>query len=379
MNIRTIYTFVIAIFFMTISCKSETKNTGINEVKKEVIADNESAVINTETTILITDEVTEASTKKVETKSADAQLDAKTPSKTKQAKDKVDTKPSNSPIKPTTNESTTIPEKPVLKDEIILDDKPVSPKNDKVEVVKQEVEKVEKPKKPSKNTKPENPVLYDIPVGYPNHKLFDGFLGAFVSNSGVVNYSGMKKKEADLNAYLTSLEKTKFNTRWSRSEKLSFWINAYNAYTIKLILDNYPVKKITDLYGGKPWDKKWIKLDGKTLSLNNIENDIIRPEFKEPRIHFAVNCAAKSCPPILNSAFTASNLEKKLQSQTKKFINNTQHNTLGKSEITISKIFDWYGADFGNVASFVAKYANSTVKPTAKIKFNEYDWALNGK
>ena len=267
------------------------------------------------------------------------------------------------------------PEKPIIehKDEILIESKSTEVK------VKDAVVKTEKPEKPKTETKPEKPVLYDVLVGFPNHKLFDDFLKTYVSKSGVVNYSGMKKHEAKLDAYLTSLEKTKITTTWSRNEKLAFWINAYNAYTIKLILDNHPVKKITDLDGGKPWDKKWIKLDGKTLSLNNIENDIIRPVFKEPRIHFAVNCAAKSCPPILNAAFTAVTLEKQLESQTKKFVNNSQHNTLGKSEITISKIFDWYGDDFGDVASFVAKYANSTVKPTAKIKFNEYNWALNGK
>ena len=228
-------------------------------------------------------------------------------------------------------------------------------------------------------TKPEKPIIVDVPVGYPNHKLFDSFLGKYVSNSGNVNYAEIKKNEASLDAYLITLENTKFNTTWSREDKLAFWINAYNAYTIKLILNNYPVAKITDLHGGKPWDHKWIKLTGKTLSLNNIENDIIRPEFKEPRIHFAVNCAAKSCPPILNAAYTAGNLESKLESQTKKFVNNSAFNTLGKSEITISKIFDWYGSDFGDVASYIARYAETAVKPTAKVKFKEYDWNLNGK
>jgi hypothetical protein len=267
------------------------------------------------------------------------------------------------------------PEKPIIekKDEILTE-------TNSTEVeINEDVVKAEKIEKPKTETKPEKPVLYDVLVGFPNHKLFDEFLKTYVTKSGVVNYSGMKKQEDRLTEYLTSLKKTKITTTWSRNEKLAFWINAYNAYTIKLILDNYPVKKITDLHGGKPWDVKWIKLDGKTLSLNNIENDIIRPVFKEPRIHFAVNCAAKSCPPILNAAFTAGTLEKQLESQTKKFINNNQHNTLGKNEITISKIFDWYGGDFGDVASYIAKYANGTVKPTAKVKFNEYNWELNGK
>ena len=372
---------------MISSCKSETKNTISNEVKKEVVKDNKSATNPSKIATQSTNEITETSTVTTEPKNTDTKNEGqntavnetrvklKTQVPKKQVKQKVITKPNSSPIRPSKSDSTPKSEKPKIKDEINLDNNSVNTKNEKEEAI----DKIEKSGKPSNNTKPEKPVLYDVPVGYPNHKLFDGFLGAHVSSGGTVNYSGMKKKEADLDAYFTSLEKTKITTAWSRNDKLAFWINTYNAYTIKLILNNYPVNKITDLYAGKPWDYKWIKLDGKTLSLNNIENDIIRPDFKDPRIHFAVNCAAKSCPPILKSAFTASNLEKQLESQTKKFINNNQYNTLGKSEIVVSKIFDWYGSDFGNVASFISRYADITVKPTAKVKFNEYDWSLNGK
>jgi len=217
-----------------------------------------------------------------------------------------------------------------------------------------------------------------VKISVPNHKAFDALLSKYVSASGVVDYKGLKSSEAALDGYLKTLESLKPSNSWGREEQLAFWINAYNAYTVKLILDNYPVKSITDLHGGKPWDHKWIKLNGKTLSLNNIENDIIRPDFNEPRIHFGVNCAAKSCPPLLNKAFTAGNLDSQLESQTKKFINNSAHNTLGKKNITVSKIFDWYGKDFGNVAAFVSRYADN-VQADAKVSFNEYDWALNGK
>lgn len=216
-------------------------------------------------------------------------------------------------------------------------------------------------------------------VSIPNHKAFDALLSKYVSASGNVDYKGLKASEAKLDGYLKGLESLKPSSSWGNEEQLAFWINAYNAYTIKLILNNYPVKSITDLHGGKPWDHKWINLDGKKLSLNNIENDIIRPVFKDPRIHFAVNCAAKSCPTLLNKAFTAGNLERQLESQTKKFINNTAFNSLGKKSITISKIFDWYGKDFGDIGAFVSRYADQTVKPDAKVNFNEYDWALNGK
>ena len=87
-------------------------------------------------------------------------------------------------------------------------------------------------------------------------------------------------------------------------KKMAYWINVYNAFTIKMIVDNYPVSSITKLHGGKPWDVKWIELGEKKYSLNEIEHNILRPQFKDARIHFAVNCAAQSCPPILNKAWT---------------------------------------------------------------------------
>lgn len=231
----------------------------------------------------------------------------------------------------------------------------------------------------TKTEKPVKPPMTGTVVGLPNHKLFDKLLNKYVTAAGLVDYSALKSNVAQLDAYIATLETSNISSTWSREEKLAFWINAYNAYTIKLILNNYPVQKITDLHGGKPWDHKWIKLDGKTLSLNNIENDIIRPTFKDPRIHFAVNCAAKSCPPLLNAAFEPSTLSAQLESQTKKFINNPKYNTLDKSAITVSKIFDWYGVDFGDVATYIAKYASTIVKPSATVSYSEYDWSLNGK
>jgi len=158
---------------------------------------------------------------------------------------------------------------------------------------------------------------------------------------------------------------------------MSYWINAYNAFTVKLIVDNYPLKSITKLENGKPWDKKWIKLGGKTYSLNNIENDILRPTYKDARIHFAVNCAAKSCPPLLNKAWTSRNLESNFERQAKAFINNNTYNKIGGNEIEISKIFEWYAVDFGNIVKYVNKYASTKADAKAKVKYMEYNWDLN--
>jgi len=113
------------------------------------------------------------------------------------------------------------------------------------------------------------------------------------------------------------------------------------------------------------------------LSLNDIENVIIRPTFKDARIHFAVNCAAKSCPPLLNKAYTASNVQSLLESQTKKFVNNAALTTITPDAVTISKIFDWYGEDFGDLITYLNKYSSTKINAGAKVNFMEYDWSLN--
>jgi len=163
---------------------------------------------------------------------------------------------------------------------------------------------------------------------------------------------------------------------WSRNEALTYWLNAYNAYTLKLILNNHPVKSITDLHGGKPWDVKWIKLDGKTYSLNQIEHDIIRPRYKDPRIHFAVVCAATSCPPLASYAFDADIVNRQLDRLARSFINNKKFNQT-EDEVKISKIFDWYGEDFGDVRTYLNKYLDTDIPEGTEIGYAEYDWALN--
>lgn len=246
-----------------------------------------------------------------------------------------------------------------------------------IDPIKDKKEIETKPEKEVETEKPDKPERIEKIVGFPSHIMLDGLLKKHVSPSGAVNYKGLKADEASLDKYFVMLESNTPGTTWNRNQELAYWINVYNAYTIKLILNNYPLKSITNLHGGKPWDVKWIKLDGKTLSLNNIENDIIRPKYNEPRIHFAVNCAAKSCPPLLNGAYMAKTLDSQLESQTKKFVNNPAFNKLEKNAIQVSKIFDWYGEDFGDIASFVMRYADKTVKPSAKVTYMEYDWNLN--
>lgn len=210
-----------------------------------------------------------------------------------------------------------------------------------------------------------------------DHSAWETLLQKHVTVEGKVNYAGFKADKAKLQAYLDQLAAHPVQADWSRAEKMAYWINAYNAFTIKLIVDNFPVNSITDLHGGKPWDVKWIKLGDTTYSLNQIENDIIRPQFKDARIHFAVNCAARSCPPLLNHAWTAGNLERYLDQQTRAFINNARYNSIKAKKVSVSKIFEWYGGDFGNLVAFLNKYSETSIDNKAEVGFQEYDWALN--
>jgi hypothetical protein len=207
-----------------------------------------------------------------------------------------------------------------------------------------------------------------------SHEIWDQLLQKYVSKTGKVNYNGLKGEMSQLDSYIKLLNSTYPNEKWSRNEQLAYWINVYNANTVKLILVNYPIKSITDL--GKPWDKKFINVGKISYSLNQIENEIIRPVFQEPRIHFAVNCAAKSCPPLLNEAFTAEKLNNQLDKQTRAFINSSA-NKIAERNVEVSKIFDWYGEDFGELIAYLNKYATTPINESAKISFKEYDWALN--
>jgi hypothetical protein len=209
----------------------------------------------------------------------------------------------------------------------------------------------------------------------PSHEAFDVLLKKHVSADGKVNYKNFQADKIALDGYIKKLADNAPQDSWSKNDKLAYWINAYNALTIKTIITNYPLSKITDLDAGKTWDVKRFTLGNKKLSLNDIENTILRP-MGDARIHFAINCAAKSCPPLLNKAFTAVNVNDLLESRTKSFINSSA-NTLKTNEIKLSKIFDWYGKDFGNIVAFINKYAKTQVNATAKISFNEYDWRLN--
>ena len=208
-----------------------------------------------------------------------------------------------------------------------------------------------------------------------DHSAWNDLLKKHVSATGKVNYKTFKADLELLDAYMRSLNEGAPTEAASKEDRLAYWINAYNAVTVRLIITNYPVSSITKLDGGKTWDVKRYTNGGKKLSLNDIENTILRP-MGDARIHFALNCAAKSCPPLLNEAFTSENVNKLLEQRTRQFINSSR-TVIEKDEVKVSKIFDWYGKDFSNVVEFVNKYAKTKAAKTAKVTFVDYDWSLN--
>jgi hypothetical protein len=220
-----------------------------------------------------------------------------------------------------------------------------------------------------------------------SHALFAELLKQHVAN-GAVDYRGFKKDEAELDKYLGQLERV--NTGGlSRDEQLAFYINAYNAWTIKLILSGYPgAKSIKDLGGllGSPWKKQICRIDGKLMSLDGIEHGIIRPRFQDPRIHFAVNCASKSCPPLASEPYRGETIDAQLDAAARAFINDPARTRLEGDTLHVSMIFKWYGDDFkGGVPAFIQKYADGELKKGllargegVKIAYLDYDWSLNG-
>lgn len=210
------------------------------------------------------------------------------------------------------------------------------------------------------------------------HQGFDQLLKKYVSTAGAVNYAGFKKDRVELDSYLKFLSKSVPTKVSTKDEKLAYWMNAYNAFTIKLVVNKYPVSSIKDI-SSKPWDIKFIKLADKTYSLNDIEHEILR-KMNDPRIHVGINCASVSCPKLSNRAFTAANVNEELNKLVRVFLMDKSKNRIKQDEIAISKIFSWFKDDFtqkGTLIDWINAYADIKVKPTAKVSYLKYDWNLN--
>ena len=231
------------------------------------------------------------------------------------------------------------------------------------------------------------------------HDDFDRLLRTYVRDPGV-DYASWHAHEADraaLETYLEILQSLDPSTL-ERNDRLAFWLNLYNATTLDLILDHYVDAKgrtlasIKDLGGllSSPWEKELVTVRGRALSLNAIENEIIRPEFEEPRIHFALNCAAVSCPPLSPFAYDGGHLEEQLETATVRTITDLAWVDLracgaySSGKLRLTKIFDWYGDDFGGkdgTRKFLERYlprASFALRNDGcDVDYLPYDWSLN--
>lgn len=239
-----------------------------------------------------------------------------------------------------------------------------------------------------------------------DHSPWDTLLGQYVLevNEGratQVDYAGFKRDEEALNRYLAGLSavpRDEFDA-WTRDEQLAFLINAYNAFTVALVASEYPdIDSIKDIGGlfRSPWKREFIPLFGTRVSLDNIEHDMIRgwDRFQEPRIHFAVNCAAIGCPALRGEAYQGNILEQQLDQGTRAFLSDRSRNYVDGNRLWVSSIFDWYEEDFergwGGVDSleqFLSRYPDELgmdaeqvqrlLAGELRIRNLRYDWDLN--
>ena len=227
-----------------------------------------------------------------------------------------------------------------------------------------------------------------------DHSDWDGLLGRYLSskNNDVNRFAYKTVSKADhgkLKGYIDSLANTKIGS-YNRDEQRAFWINLYNALTIEVILQHYPIQSIRDISSGfftsGPWSKELVTVEGETLTLDDIEHRILRPIWKDPRLHYAVNCASIGCPNLQPQAFTASNTEAMLKNAASEFINHPRAARVTSSgKLQVSSIYEWFGDDFGGekgVLAHLRQYAkpglSSELKDITEIDGDHYDWTLNG-
>jgi len=218
------------------------------------------------------------------------------------------------------------------------------------------------------------------------HALYANVLGEYVKD-GSVNYAGIKSDPDNLKNYLnqtSAITKEKFYT-WTREQQLAFLINVYNAETMDIVQENYPVVSIKDIAkdSGGPWEQPVVQIFGENITLNALEHKIIRKNYPEPRIHFALVCAAKGCPVLIDKPYLGETLKDQLEDQTRVFLADTQKNSIDTKTKTLnlSPVFDWFSEDFvkesGSVIAFVNPYLGGKAGNDFKIEYTSYDWTLN--
>jgi hypothetical protein len=238
-----------------------------------------------------------------------------------------------------------------------------------------------------------------------SYSVYDGLLKKYVTQQGRVDYAGLKAAPGALERFLGSIAEVprkQFDT-WTESRQLAFLINLYNAATLKLIIDHYPVDSIKNIGGffRSPWDIAFIRLFDATITLNHLEHGILRKHYREPRIHMALVCAAKGCPPLRNEAYTAEKLDSQLEDQSFRYLASAAGLRIDRREnvVYMSSIFKWYGDDFRDVytpehgfdglnkteravANFCSRHLSAAAarfleKGGYDIEYLDYDWSLN--
>lgn len=226
----------------------------------------------------------------------------------------------------------------------------------------------------------ENPFSGESQDSPPSHARWDTLVRAHVTADGWVDYEGFLQDRAQLEAYLQILGDHTPGENWGREAQLAYFINLYNAATVLLILDHYPVGSIRDI--PRPWGRKVIHIGPEDYSLGEVEHGILR-EMGDPRIHFAINCASVSCPKLRNEAFTAEDLDRQLLEATREFVNDPAKNRISASEASLSKIFKWYKKDFlgpgQTLPDYLEPYLREPIPADTQITFLPYDWSLNSR
>lgn len=246
-----------------------------------------------------------------------------------------------------------------------------------------------------------DPDAFRLPTAAEAFDAQHGRLNALLERHVVgdrVDYKGLVAEQDQLDLYLANLAQLDEEAfaALPRSDRYAFWINAYNASILRLIVANYPLDSIRDLGGdlfGRVWDKRVVPLGhlaphipGDYLSFSEIEHDILRPEFEDARVHAAINCASESCPPLRPHAFVGSQLEALLNEAMSAFINDPTRNHLleERGELELSSIFDWFEEDFvrdaGSVRAYVQGFAASGRTDwieSADVSHLDYSWKLN--
>lgn len=220
-----------------------------------------------------------------------------------------------------------------------------------------------------------------------DHSAFTAILSQIVASDGNVRYERLREQRPALDAYAASLAQADYE-RLPREEQLALLINAYNAFTLQLIVERYPLRSIMDIPAERRWDDRRWKLPMGVFSLNQIENELIRPRFAEPRIHFAVNCASIGCPPLAAEAYTGARLDAQLTAAAQRVHADPRWIRVDRKAgvVHLTKLYEWYGGDFGaddgQRLAFAARY-NAELKAALDagerlaIRWIDYDWSLN--